>query len=87
VSLPPASIWELREAHRKADEKGIPHENEKAVFALLTEQRELEKDAAEKTKSARRAQQKRVQHANARAQKKKICRPRARQRRAHRHPQ
>lgn len=70
VSLPPASIWELREAHRKADEKGIPHENEKAVFALLTEQRELEKDAAEKTKSARRAQQKRVQHANARAQKK-----------------
>lgn len=70
VSLPPASIWELREAHRKADEKGIPHENEKAVFALLTEQRELEKDAAEKTKSARRAQQRRVQHTNARAQKK-----------------
>lgn len=70
VSLPPASIWELREAHRKADEKGIPHENEKAVFALLTEQRELEKDAAEKTKSARRAQQRRIQHTKARDQKK-----------------
>jgi putative transposase len=62
TSLPPVSIWELREAHRRADERGISHENEKVVFALLTEQRELEADAAEKTKSARRAQQRRVEH-------------------------
>ncbi|MDQ1831006.1 Mu transposase C-terminal domain-containing protein [Massilia scottii] len=69
VSLPPVSIWELREAHRRADQKGIPHENEKAVFALLNEQRELEADAAEKTKSARRAQQRRVEHDRARKDK------------------
>ncbi|MBI1890205.1 MAG: DDE-type integrase/transposase/recombinase [Burkholderiales bacterium] len=69
TSLPPVSIWELREAHRRADERGIPHENEKAVFALINEQREIEAEAAEKTKSARRAQQRRVQHAKARKQK------------------
>jgi putative transposase len=69
TSLPPVSIWELREAYRRADERGIPHENEKAVFALINEQRQIEAEAAEKTKSARRAQQRRVQHAEARKQK------------------
>lgn len=69
TSLPPVSIWELRDAHRRADERGISHENEKAVFALINEQREIEAEAAEKTKSARRAQQRRVQHAEARKQK------------------
>jgi putative transposase len=69
TSLPPVSIWELREAHRRADERGISHENEKAVFALLNEQRALEADAAEKTKSARRAQQRRVEHTKARKTK------------------
>jgi putative transposase len=76
----------LREAHRKADEKGIPHENEKAVFALLTEQRELEKDAAEKTKSARRAQQKRAACQCQSSEKEDL--PTASQATpAHRHPQ
>jgi putative transposase len=69
TSLPPVSIWELREAHRRADEKGISHDNEKAVFALLNEQRAVEAEAAEKTKSARRAQQRRVEHAKARKTK------------------
>jgi putative transposase len=69
TSLPPVSIWELREAHRRADEKGIPHDNEKVVFALLNEQRVVEAEAAEKTKSARRAQQRRVEHAKARKTK------------------
>lgn len=69
TSLPPVSIWELREAHRRADERGIPHDNEKAVFALLNEQRAIEAEAAEKTKSARRAQQRRIEHAKARNDK------------------
>jgi len=69
TSLPPVSIWELREAQRRADERGIPHDNEKAVFALLNEQRAIEAEAAEKTKSARRAQQRRVEHAKARKDK------------------
>lgn len=63
TSLPPVSIWELRDGHRRADEKGIPHDNEKAVFALINEQRVIEAEAAEKTKAARRAQQRRKQHA------------------------
>lgn len=66
TSLPPVSIWELREAHRRADELGIARDNEKAVFALLNEQREIEASAAEKTKAARRAQQRRTEHAKAR---------------------
>ncbi len=66
TSLPPVSIWELRDAHRRADDRGIPHENEKAVFALINEQRKIEEDAAAKTKSARRAQQRRTLHAEAR---------------------
>lgn len=69
TSLPPVSIWELREAHRRADERGIPHESEKAVFALINEQRQIEAEAAEKTKAARRAQQRRTQHAEARKHK------------------
>ncbi|MFC5429460.1 helix-turn-helix domain-containing protein [Paraburkholderia denitrificans] len=69
TSLPPASIWELRDARQQASERGISQENEKAVFALLNEQRRLEEDAAAKTKSARRAQQRRTQHAIARQHK------------------
>jgi putative transposase len=71
TSLPPASIWELREAQRKAVERGIPKENEKMVFAILTEQRALEADAAAKTKAARRQQQRRKEHSKQRAAKQK----------------
>lgn len=62
TSLPPVSIWELREGQRKAAEVGIPAENERAIFNIITEQRALEADAAAKTKTARRAHQKRVEH-------------------------
>ena len=66
TSLPPVSIWELRDAHRRADDRGIPHENEKAVFSLINEQRKIEEDAAAKSKAARRALQRRTLHAEAR---------------------
>lgn len=69
TSLQPVSIWELRDAHRRAKENRIPLNNEKAVFALINEQRKLEEDAAAKTKTARRAQQRRIQHATARKHK------------------
>lgn len=69
TSLPPASIWELRDAQRKAAERGISKENEKAVFAILNEQRALEADAAAKTKIARREQQRRTEHVKQRAVK------------------
>lgn len=69
TSLPPVSIWELREGHRKASERGIPAENEKAVFAIINEQRVLEADAAAKTKTARREQQRRTEHEKQREDK------------------
>jgi putative transposase len=69
TSLPPASIWELRDAQRKAVERGISKENEKMVFAILNEQRALEADAAAKTKTARREQQRRTEHVKQRAAK------------------
>lgn len=66
VSLPPVSIWELREAHKRADELGVPRENEKAIFELINQQREIEHAAAEKSKSARRKEQRRKEHEKAR---------------------
>lgn len=70
AGLPPVSIWELRDAQRKAGERGISKKNEKLVFAILTEQRALEAGAAAKTKSARREQQRRAEHTKQRAVKK-----------------
>ena len=70
-SLPPVSIWEHRAARAKAKELGIPGYSERDVFALITKQREIEDAAAEKTKSARRAQQKLKNHRKASLQKKK----------------
>ena len=65
-SLPPVSIWELREARLRAKREGIPTRNEREIFAIINRQREIEEAAAEKTKSARRARQKVKQHAKAR---------------------
>ena len=60
--MPPVSIWELKEAQRRASDRGVDKENEKAIFNIITEQRALEAESAAKTKTARRAQQKRVLH-------------------------
>ena len=69
-SLPPVSMWELREARLRAKREGVPTHNERDVFAIINQQREIEEAAAEKTKSARRARQKRKQQAKARKVKK-----------------
>lgn len=70
-SLPTVSIWELRNAQGLAEKRGISKENEKAVFAIINEQRALEEDAAGKTKVARREAQRRTEHEKTRAEKKK----------------
>ena len=70
TSLPPVSIWELREARKIGTERGIPLDNEKAIFAIVNERRALEEDAASKTKSARREQQRRKEHDKQRSDKK-----------------
>ena len=69
-SLAPVSIWELREGQKRAKEMGMKNYSERAVFNLINQQREIEEDAAEKSKKARRAQQKRKQNHKARLQKK-----------------
>jgi putative transposase len=69
TSLPPASLWEYKEAKKRAKQRGISPEDEKAVFSLLNEMRALEAEAAGKQKSARRAQQRRTEHAKARKAK------------------
>lgn len=69
-SLPPVSIWELRDARRNAKAAGIPLHDERAIFATINKQRKIEDSAAAKTKAARRAQQKRRQQEKTRAVKK-----------------
>lgn len=70
-SLPPVSIWELRAATQKATTEGMKHFDERTVFSLITRQREIEEQAAAKTKSARRAHQRHTVHEKARGQTKK----------------
>jgi putative transposase len=70
ISLPPVSIWELREARKKGSDRAIPLDNEKAIFAIINEQRALESEAAAKTKVARREQQRRIEHDKQRDDKK-----------------
>ncbi|MDE2151688.1 MAG: DDE-type integrase/transposase/recombinase [Betaproteobacteria bacterium] len=69
-SLPPVSLWELRDARRRAKADGLPTNNEREIFAIINKQRKIEDAAAEKTKSARRAQQKRKQQAKVRTARK-----------------
>jgi putative transposase len=69
TSLPPVSIWELTAAQAQAKQRGIHKESEKAVFALITEQRAIETEAAAKTKLARRSAEKRRHHESERKAK------------------
>ncbi|MEF9386520.1 Mu transposase C-terminal domain-containing protein [Ralstonia solanacearum species complex bacterium KE056] len=69
MSLPVASIWEIRAAKKAARDVGMEKYSERDLFALIARQRELEASAAAKTKAARRAEQQRKQQAKARAQK------------------
>lgn len=62
AGLPPVSVWEHRQARALAAERGIDPSNEREVYKLINRQREIEASAAQKTKSARTAEQKRVQH-------------------------
>ncbi len=65
-ALPPLSIWELREVKRLAKERGFEKPDERQMFDILTEMRDIEDEAAAKTRAARSAQQQRAEHAKAR---------------------
>lgn len=60
TSHPPISVWELREAKKVATRNGADKVNEQAIFDAYERMREIENDAKQKTKTARRAQQRRA---------------------------
>lgn len=70
LSHPPISLWELREAKRAAKRDGVRDIDENTVFRYAMKMREEVEQAAKKTKAARRKQQKRIEHAKARHNKK-----------------
>jgi putative transposase len=62
ISHPPISIWELREAKRALDAAGRANIDENALFEALEALRKRTEEAAQKTKSARRAVERRKHH-------------------------
>lgn len=62
TSHPAISIWELREAKKRLEEKGRSVVDEAAIFNAYDRMREIEETAVSKSKSARRAVQRRKQH-------------------------
>ncbi|ENO3978102.1 transposase [Aeromonas veronii] len=65
TSHPALSIWELREARKSVQAQGGGEINERAIFDAYERMREIEQKAVEKTKSARRAAQRRRLHGSA----------------------
>lgn len=66
TSLPPVSIWELREARKAAKAAGLKQVDERILFEYINKQREIQAQAATKTKAARRGDQRQRDHAKAR---------------------
>lgn len=62
LSHPPISIWELREARKRAEQVGIKEVDEQAIFEAYDRMREIESKAVQASKSARRIQQRRKTH-------------------------
>ncbi|MCG9053511.1 Mu transposase C-terminal domain-containing protein [Laribacter hongkongensis] len=62
TSHPPISIWEMREAKRRAEADGRRHVDERALFAAYDRMCEIEQNAQAKTTSVRRAAQRRKHH-------------------------
>jgi putative transposase len=61
ISLPPISIWELKKIRRKLENEGRQNIDENAIFKAYAIMRKLEEDAKIKTKSIRKARQRRSQ--------------------------
>lgn len=59
TSNPPISIWELREAKRRAQEAGKTSIDERQIFEAYSRMRELEEAAKGKTTAVRRANKRR----------------------------
>ncbi|WDE03875.1 DDE-type integrase/transposase/recombinase [Thalassomonas viridans] len=59
TSHPAISIWELREARKRAEAQGREDINEAAIFDAFERMREIEEQAVTKTKAVRRSVQRR----------------------------
>lgn len=59
TSLPPISVWELREAKRQVQADGRRHVDERALFDAYERMREIEQQAQAKTSAVRRTAQRR----------------------------
>lgn len=66
TSFPPISIWEFNEARKAAKKAGVKDVNENVIFEYANKQQEIQDQARLKTKVARREDQRKIQHANAR---------------------
>lgn len=62
ISRPPISIWELRAAKVAARNDGVKDIDEAAIFRYAEQLRQIEEQAADKTKAARRKVQRRKHH-------------------------
>lgn len=62
TSHPAISIWELREAKKRLEDEGRSVVDEAAIFDAYDRMREIEEEAISKSKSARRAVQRRKQN-------------------------
>ena len=65
TSHPAISIWELREARKRAQADGRRHVSEQAVFEAYERMREIEAESMKKSKAAKRAHQRRKHHSEA----------------------
>lgn len=66
TSFPPISILEFHDARKAAKKAGVKNVNENIIFNFANQQQELQDQAGLKTKVARRADQRRIQHDKAR---------------------
>jgi putative transposase len=60
TSLPPMSEWDFRAARERLSRQGKDDTNERLIAESYEQMREIQEKAAQKTKSARRAQQRRI---------------------------
>ncbi|WP_417703443.1 Mu transposase C-terminal domain-containing protein [Rheinheimera aquimaris] len=62
LSHPPISIWELREARKRAEDAGVKEIDEQAIFDAYDRMREIETTAVKTSKAVRRMNQRRKTH-------------------------
>ena len=71
LGKPPISLYELRGARKAAKEAGYKEIDERVIFEFVNKMRDIEDHAAEKTRKARRDQQRRANNEKARKKTKK----------------